>query len=252
VTNNSKTTGNLEGKIAVVTAAAQGIGNEVAKQLRDRGANVHASDINEEILAQLQGVELAGLDATRSEAVRAYFEKFERIDVLVHAVGYVHQGSIEDCSAKDWQRSLDITLTSAYNVIKAAVPKMKKRGGSIVTIGSVAGSIKGFPKRTAYGAAKGGIIGLTKAVAADYLPEKIRCNSVCPGTVDSPSLRDRIAELAEKLGSQEEAEKFFTDRQPSGRFGTVEEVASLCAYLASDESSFINGQAINVDGGITI
>lgn len=213
---------------------------------------MHASDINADLLASLQGAATARLDATDAAAAAAYFSTFARIDVLVHAVGYVHQGTIEECGPEDWRRSVSITLASAYNVIAGAVPKMKAHGGSIVTIGSVASSIKGFPRRTAYGAAKGGVIGLTKAVAADYVSFGIRCNSVCPGTVASPSLEERTGELGETLGSREEAYRAFISRQPAGRFGTVEEIAGLCAFLASDEAAFITGQAINVDGGITI
>lgn len=242
----------LKGKTAIVTAAGQGIGRAVAERLRDEGAVVFASDLNETLFDGLAGVTTGQLDATDKAAIDDYFGNFERVDVLVHCVGYVHQGTIEECDETEWLRSTDITLTSAYRVLWAAIPKMKASGGSIITIGSVASSIKGFPRRAAYGAAKGGVIGLTKAVAADYLKDRIRCNSVCPGTVDSPSLRQRIEDLAEELGGREAAEKFFTSRQPSGRFGQVGEVASLCAYLASDESAFVTGQAINIDGGITI
>jgi 2-keto-3-deoxy-L-fuconate dehydrogenase len=242
----------LEGKTALVTAAGQGIGRAIAQRLRDEGANVFASDINGDLLSDLSGTTNNVLDATDQSAIAEYVEQFKQIDVLVHAVGYVHQGTIEETDADAWQRSIDITLTSAYNVIGAAIPKMKAQGGSIITIGSVASSIKGFPKRVAYGAAKGGIIGLTKAIAADYVGNGIRCNSVCPGTVDSPSLRDRISELAEQMGSEEQALQFFIDRQPTGRFGTSEEIAGICAFLASNESALITGQAINIDGGITI
>ncbi|WP_337183514.1 SDR family oxidoreductase [Shinella sp.] len=244
--------GRLAGRVAVVTAAGQGIGRATAERLAAEGAEVHASDINADLLAGLQGAATARLDATDAAAVAAYFSAFARIDVLVHAVGYVHQGTIEECGPQDWRRSVSITLDSAYNVLAGAVPKMKAHGGSIVTIGSVASSIKGFPRRAAYGAAKGGVIGLTKAVAADYVSFGIRCNSVCPGTVASPSLEARIGELGETLGSREEAYRAFISRQPAGRFGTVEEIAALCAFLASDEAAFITGQAINVDGGITI
>lgn len=242
----------LEGKTALVTAAGQGIGRAIAERLRDEGANVFASDINGDLLSDLNGTTNSVLDATDQSAIADYVAQFKQIDVLVHAVGYVHQGTIEETNADAWQRSIDITLTSAYNVIGATIPKMKAHGGSIITIGSVASSIKGFPKRVAYGAAKGGIIGLTKAIAADYVGIGIRCNSVCPGTVDSPSLRDRISELAEQMGSEEQALQFFIDRQPTGRFGTSEEIAGICAFLASNESALITGQAINIDGGITI
>lgn len=242
----------LEGKVAVVTAAGQGIGRAVAERLLAEGAVVYASDLRADLLADLEGADVQQLDATDAEAVERYFDRFERIDVVVHAVGYVHQGTIEECGPEDWRRSTAITLDSAYHVLKGAVGKMKAHGGSITTIGSVASSIKGFPKRAAYGAAKGGVIGLTKAVAADYVANGIRCNSVCPGTVDSPSLRERIDALAETMGDPEKAYRFFIDRQPAGRFGTVEEIAGICAFLASDDGAFINGQAINVDGGITI
>lgn len=242
----------LAGKTAVVTAAGQGIGRAIAERLLAEGAQVHASDINGDLLTDLAGAQCAHLDATDEAAVSAYFEAFERVDVVVHAVGYVHQGTIEECSLGDWRRSCAITLDSAFLVLGAAVPKMKTHGGSIITIGSVASSIKGFPKRAAYCAAKGGVIGLTKSLASDYLAHGIRCNSICPGTVDSPSLRDRIEALADQMGSLEAAMKFFIDRQPSGRFGRPDEIAGLCAFLASDDGAFITGQAINIDGGITI
>lgn len=244
--------GRLAGKVAVVTAAGQGIGRAVAERLRHEGAEVHPSDRRLDLLADWDGPAAAALDATDEGAVAACFERFPRIDVLVHAVGYVHQGTIEECSPADWRRSLSISLDSAYLVLAAAIPRMKAAGGSIVTIASVASSIKGFPRRAAYGAAKGGVIGLTKAVAADYLKDRIRCNAVCPGTVDSPSLRERIDDLAAQMGSRDKAMDFFVGRQPSGRFGTVEEVASVCAFLASDDAAFVTGQAVCVDGGITI
>ncbi len=207
----------LKGRVAVVTAAAQGIGRAIAQRFLEEGASVFASDLNGEKLSDLAGAKTETLDATDHDAVHTYFGGFDRIDVLVHAVGYVHQGTIEECSPDDWRRSASITLDSAYNVLGAGIPKMKNHGGSIITIASVASSIKGFPKRAAYGAMKGGVIGLTKAVAADYIGDSIRANAICPGTVDSPSLRERIAELGEMMGSTDEAYRFFIDRQPAGR-----------------------------------
>ncbi len=242
----------LAGKTAIVTAAGQGIGRAIAERFVAEGATVFASDLNVGLLADLTGATTMALDATDHAAVTAYFSAFDRVDVLLHAVGYVHQGTIEDCSPEDWRRSCTITLDSAYNVLRAAIPKMKTHGGSITTIGSVAGSTKGFPRRAAYGAAKAGVIGLTKAVAADYLSFGIRCNSVCPGTVDSPSLRQRIDDLAVTLGSHDKAYRFFIDRQPAGRFGKPEEIAGICAFLASDDGAFMTGQIVNIDGGITI
>jgi len=242
----------LAGRVALVTAAGQGIGRAVAERLAGEGAEVHACDLNPASMAQTPFASARVVDACDAAAVADWMAPFARIDILVHAVGYVHQGSIEETSPQEWRRSLGITLDSAYVVLGAAVPRMKAWGGSVITIASVASSIKGFPRRAAYGAAKGGVIGLTKACAADYIAQGLRFNAVCPGTVDTPSLRDRITELAQVLGSLEAAEKAFLDRQPSGRLGTTQEIAGICAFLASDDGRFVTGQAINVDGGITI
>lgn len=242
----------LKGQTALVTAAGQGIGRAVAERLQAEGAQVHVSDLNIAALADASFASVTQVDASDPEAVAAWMAPFDRIDSLVHAVGYVHHGSIEECSLEEWRKSMSITLDSAYWVLKFAVPKMKAVGGSVTTIASVASSTKGYAKRAAYGAAKGGVIGLTKSCAAEYLAENIRFNAVCPGTVDSPSLRQRISELSQSFGSIEAAEKMFLDRQPSGRFGTPEEIAGVCAFLASDDGRFVTGQTINVDGGITI
>lgn len=243
---------NLQGKIAVVTAAGQGIGRAVAERLIAEGAEVHASDLNADLMAGLNAASVTAVDATDPEAVEAWIARHSRIDALVHCVGWVHHGTIEDCPPDAWRRSTAITLDSAYYVIRAAVPRMKQHGGSVTAIASVASSVKGFPNRTAYGAHKAGVIGLIKACAADYLKAGIRFNAVNPGTVDSPSLRGRMAALAETLGTMEAAEKFFLDRQPSGRLGQPEEIAGLCAFLASEDGRFMTGQALNIDGGITI
>jgi len=242
----------LHGKIVLVTAAGQGIGRAIADRFLTEGAEVHASDLDGGLLANFGGASTAALDATDPAAVAAWVAPFARIDVLVHAVGHVHQGSIEETTVAEWRRSTAITLDSAFYVIQAVVPRMKAQGGSIITIASVASSIKGYPRRAAYGAAKAGVIGLTKAVAADYLTIGIRANAICPGTVDSPSLRARMAALAPQLGGMAAAEKYFLDRQPSGRLGQPDEIAGLAAYLASDDARFMTGQAIAIDGGITI
>ncbi|HVY51076.1 MAG TPA: SDR family oxidoreductase [Devosia sp.] len=242
----------LTGKIAVVTAAGQGIGRAIADRLVAEGAEVHASDLNIGLLTAFGGASATGLDVTDQAAVNAFFERFARIDVLVHAAGYVHQGTIEECTPADWRRTMSVTLDSAYHVFGAAVPRMKQKGGSIVAIVSVASGIKGFARRAAYGAAKAGVHGLVKSVAIDYLRHGLRCNAVNPGTVDSPSLQGRVDELARQLGSREAAMKVFIDRQPAGRLGRPEEIAGICAFLASDDAGFITGQFINVDGGITI
>lgn len=244
--------GRLGGKVALVTAAGQGIGRAVAERLLAEGAEVHASDVNAGLLEGLGAASGEAVDATDPQAVEDWVRRVGRIDVVVHAVGWVHHGTVEECSLEDWKRSTAVTLDSAFHVIRAVVPRLKERGGSVTAIASVASSVKGFPNRAAYGAHKGGVIGLIKACAADYLKAGIRFNAVNPGTVDSPSLRGRMESLAERLGSAEAAERFFLDRQPSGRLGRAEEIAGLCAYLASDEAEFVTGQAINIDGGITI
>lgn len=242
----------LRGKVALVTAAGQGIGRAVAERLVAEGAEVHATDLDGGLLEGLAAASTGALDATDAAAVATWAAGFVAVDALVHCVGWVHHGTIEDCAPEDWRRCMTVTLDSAYHVIRAVVPKMTARGGSVTTIASVASSTKGFPKRAAYGAAKAGVIGLTKACAADYLAAGIRFNAVCPGTVDSPSLQGRIAELARTLGSIEAARKMFLDRQPSGRLGTPAEIAGICAFLASDDAVFMTGQVVNVDGGITI
>lgn len=242
----------MKDKIAVVTAAGQGIGRATAEGLAKRGATVYALDNNPDALKDLSGMTTVVVDCTDAKAVTEFFATLPRVDILVHGVGYVHHGTIEDCEPDDWARTLNITLNSAYLVIRETVGKMKQHGGSIVNIASICSSVKGFPNRCAYGAAKGAVIGLTKSIAIDYLPYNIRCNAVNPGTTLSPSLEIRIAELGKEMGSIDAARQAFIDRQPMGRLGTPQEIASMCIYLAGDESSFATGQCFNIDGGTLI
>lgn len=242
----------MKNKIAVVTAAGQGIGRATAEGLAKRGATVYALDINPDTLENLSGMTPVVVDCTDATAVAGFFATLPQVDILVHGVGYVHQGTIEDCTPDEWAKTLNITLNSAYLVIREAIGKMKEHGGSIVNIASLCSSVKGFPNRAAYGAAKGAVIGLTKSVAIDYLPYNIRCNAVNPGTTQSPSLDERIEALGKQVGGIEKARQMFIDRQPMGRLGTPDEIASMCIYLASDESSYATGQCFNIDGGTMI
>ncbi|MBT5186148.1 MAG: SDR family oxidoreductase [Kordiimonadaceae bacterium] len=242
----------MKNKIAVVTAAGQGIGRAVAEGLVKQGANVYALDINPDTLKDVVGMTPYVIDCTEEDALKEFFATLPHVDILVHGVGYVHHGTIEDCDPKEWRNSMNITLDSTYFVLRETVTKMKDKGGSIVNIASICSSIKGFPNRAAYGAAKGGVIGLTKSIAIDYLSNNIRCNAVCPGTTQTPSLDERIEELGKTLGDVETARQAFIDRQPMGRLGTPEEIASMIIYLASDESSYVTGQTFNIDGGTMI
>lgn len=246
----------LQGKRTLITAAAQGIGRATALAFVREGAQVVAADINEAALAQLQ--EDAGerlrplrLDVTDAEAIRALPAQLGPIDALVNGAGFVHDGSILDCDEDAWRFSFDLNVTAMYRLIRAFLPDMLERGGgSIVNIASVASSIKGVPNRFAYGASKAAVIGMTKAVAADFVARGIRCNAICPGTVDSPSLRQRMATMAAARGTPfEDAYSSFLARQPSGRLGTPEEIAAMAVYLASDESTFTTGTTQIIDGG---
>jgi 2-keto-3-deoxy-L-fuconate dehydrogenase len=203
-------------------------------------------------LENVTGMTAAVVDCTDQKPAAGFFANLSRVDVPVHGVGYVHHGTIEECGPDEWAKKLNITLNSAYLVIREAIGKMKDHGSSIVNIASVCSSVKGFTNRCAYGSAKGAVIGLTKSVAIDYLPYNIRCNAVNPGTTLTPSLEGPNAELGKEMGSVENARQAFVDKQPMGRLGTPEEIASMCIYLASDESSFVTGQCFNVDGGTLI
>jgi len=237
----------LKGKRAVVTAAGQGIGRAVAEAFVGEGAQVTATDINEAALASLAGARTRRLDVTDRAAIEVLAGKLGAVDILFNCAGYVHQGTILECSEKDWDFSFALNVKSMYSTIRAFLPAMLAQGrGSIVNVSSVASSIKGVPNRFAYGASKAAVIGLTKSVAADFVGRGIRCNAICPGTVESPSLEDRMRALG---GDLDEVRRGFVQRQPMGRIGRPEEIAHLAVYLASDESGFTTGTTHVIDGG---
>jgi 2-keto-3-deoxy-L-fuconate dehydrogenase len=239
----------LKGKRAVVTAAGQGIGRAFAEAFHREGAEVLATDINENALASLAGMATRRLDVTDGAAVGALAAELGAIDVLANCAGYVHQGTILDCAEKDWDFSFDLNVKSMYRMIRAFLPAMLERGGgSIVNVASVASSVKGVPNRFVYSASKAAVIGLTKSVAADYVAKGIRCNAICPGTVQSPSLDERMAALG---GDPAEVRRSFAQRQPMGRIAQPEEIAHLAVYLAADESGFTTGAIHVIDGGWT-
>ena len=244
----------LKGKTAVITAAGQGIGRAIAEFFVREGATVHATDRDLSKLEGLKGAHLAALDVMSSEAVNAFAAKTGAIDVLVNAAGFVHHGSVLECDDDAWDFSMDLNVKSMHRTIKAFVPGMLTKGkGSIVNIASGAGSVRGIPNRYVYGASKAAVIGLTKAVAADFIKKGIRANAICPGTIQSPSLDERIVTLAKSQGiSEKDARQMLIDRQPMGRLGTAEEMAWLAVYLASDESSYTTGQIHLADGGFAL
>jgi len=244
-------TDRLQGKIALITAAAQGIGRATAEMFAAEGAQVHATDINGEKLAELAsvpGITTHVLDVTNPASITTVTSAVGALDALVNCAGFVHHGSILDCSEDDFDFSMTLNVRGAYRMIRSCLPAMLEQGrGSIVNIASVASSIKGVPNRCIYGASKAAVIGLTKSVAADYVGQGVRCNAICPGTVQSPSLDDRINALADPV----QARKDFIARQPMGRLGTTNEIAALCLYLASDEAGFVTGAEFIIDGGMT-
>ncbi|MGO4437059.1 SDR family oxidoreductase [Rhizobium sp. RAF56] len=238
----------LEGKAVLITAAAQGIGRASVERFISMGARVIATDINEKALSEIEGAEKHVLDVLDSAAVKAFAAKIGAVDVLFNCAGFVHAGTILDCEEKDWDFSFNLNAKAMYTTCRTFLPGMLEKGkGSIVNMASVASSVKGVQNRFAYGASKAAVIGLTKAIAADFVAKGIRANAICPGTVDSPSLHDRLR----ATGDYDKAMKDFIARQPMGRIATAEEVAALVTYLAGDEAGFTTGQIHVVDGGWT-
>ncbi|NBS03520.1 MAG: SDR family oxidoreductase [Rhizobiales bacterium] len=244
----------LQGKVAVVTAAGQGIGRAIAEAFVAEGATVWATDRDVDKLDGLARAKRRKLDVLSDRAVAAFAEKIGPVDILVNAAGFVHHGTVMECDNAAWDFSFDLNVKSMHRMLRAFIPGMLAKGhGSVVNIASGAGSVRGIPNRYVYGATKAAVIGLTKAVAADYIKKGIRANAICPGTIQSPSLDQRIEDLA-KLNktSTEAARQAFIDRQPMGRLGTAEEIAMLAVYLASDESSYTTGQIHLADGGFAL
>ena len=244
----------LAGKACIITAAGQGIGRAIAESFLREGAKVCATDLDPEKLAGLEGADLRKLDVRSTKAINELAAEIGPIDILVNAAGFVHHGSVLECSDEDWDFSFDVNVKSMHRTARAFLPGMLERGaGSIVNISSGASSVRGIPNRHAYGASKAAVIGLTKAVAADFIKRGIRCNAICPGTIQSPSLDQRIASLAQTSGrSEDDVRADFVNRQPLGRLGTPEEIAALAVYLASDEASYTTGAVFMADGGFSL
>ncbi len=242
---------NLHGKRVLITAAGQGIGLASARYFAEQGACVVGSDINITALQDLQNVTPYRLDVTDRAAIRAAVEELGPVDVLFNCAGVVHSGNLLTCTEQEWQFALDLNVSAMFHMIQAFLPGMlAQKKGSIINMSSVASSVKGVANRFAYSATKAAVIGLTRSVAADFIADGIRCNAICPGTVDSPSLRQRIATQAKAEGkSEDEVYAAFVARQPIGRIGTAEEIAYLAAYLASDASNYTTGTAQVIDGG---
>jgi 2-keto-3-deoxy-L-fuconate dehydrogenase len=250
--------GRVQNKIALVTAAGQGIGRAIAEALVAEGAIVIATDLADDKLVGLKAKKLQKLDVLSPQNVEALAkmvaDDFNALDILVNCAGFVANGSVIDCTDKDWDFSFDLNVKSMHRMIKTFLPAMlAKKSGSIVNISSAVSSIRGVPNRYAYGATKAAVIGLTKAVAADFIKQGVRCNAVCPGTIESPSLDGRIDAQSKASGQSSDAvRQAFIDRQPMGRLGKAQEVAALALFLASDEASYITGQAHLVDGGMAL
>ena len=245
--------GRLKNKNAIVTAAGQGIGKATAIAFHNEGANVIATDLNEETLKSLNKeypkIKVQKLDSTNKVEIESFTKTLGKVDILFNAVGFVHHGTILECEEKDWDFSFNVNIKSMYFMVKSILPKMiEQNGGSIINISSIASSIRGLPNRFVYGASKAAIIGFTKSIAADFVKQNIRCNTIAPGTVHTPSWEDRVKASKDPV----QAKKDFIARQPMGRLGTPEEIAAIAIYLASDESTFATGNIFSVDGGMTI
>jgi len=249
--------GRLEGKTALVTAAGQGIGHATVLAMAREGAHVYATDVKPHLLEQYSGVVnvvTRALDVLDDAAIGRLADELPPLDILFNCAGYVHNGTILDCEPKDWEFSFNLNVRAMYMTIRSTLPKMLTKfdttgtGASIINMASIASSVKGLPNRFAYGASKAAVIGLTKAVAADFVTRGVRCNAIGPGTVDTPSLGERINAFPDPV----EARKMFVARQPMGRLAKAEEIAPVVVFLASDESAFATGNIYSVDGGMTI
>jgi 2-keto-3-deoxy-L-fuconate dehydrogenase len=242
--------GRLAGKVAFITGAGQGMGRATVLAFVKEGASVWATDVNPATLKDFgPGVQTRILDVTDEAAVARVAAEVDDIDVLFNCAGYVHQGTILDCTPKDWDFSMNVNVRSMVLVTRALLPRMlKKKKGSIINMSSAVSSLHGVPNRFAYGTSKAAVLGFTKAIAADYVRQGIRCNAVCPGTIDTPSLQQRINALPDPVKARQD----FIERQPMGRLGTVDDITPLLVYLASDESAFATGAAFVIDGGMTI
>ena len=243
----------LKDKNIVVTAAGQGIGRATAIAFNNEGANVHATDINDQTLETLNkehpNIKVKNLDSTNKKAVEEFSTSLDQVDVLFNAVGFVHHGTILECDEKDWDFSFNVNIKSMYFMTKSILPKMiKQNKGSIINISSIASSLRGLPNRFVYGTTKAAIIGFTKSIASDFIKNNIRCNAIAPGTVHTPSWEGRVQSANDPV----QAKKDFLARQPMGRLGKPEEIATLAIYLASDESEFVTGIAHVIDGGMSI